>query len=300
MRYFVTGASGWIGSAVTTELLAAGHEVVGLARSDASAEAVRRLGADVRRGELGDPAGLADAAAESDGVVHLAFMHDFSRMGDAAAADRAAIDAMGTALAGSGRPLLIASGLMGLSGPSGPATERDTADPSVHPRIANAQLALSFAERGVRPIVMRFAPTVHGAGDHGFVATLVRIAREHGQSAYIGDGSNRWPAVHRQDAATLVRLALAEAPAGSVFHASAEPGIATRDIATAIGHGLGLPVTSVEPEAAADHFGWMGMFFGADCAASSDLTRQQLSWTPTHPTLLEDLATGAYFEPAAA
>jgi nucleoside-diphosphate-sugar epimerase len=261
---------------------------------------VRGLGADVRRGGLDDPAGLAEAADASDGVVHLAFIHDFSRMGDAAAADRAAIDAMGTAPAGSGRPLLIASGLMGLTGPSGAATERDTADPSVHPRIANAQLALSYAERGVRPIIMRFAPTVHGAGDHGFVAVLVDIARERGTSAFIGDGGNRWPAVHRQDAATLVRLALSDAPAGSVWHASAESGIPTRDIATAIGAGLGLPVIAVEPEAAAAHFGWMGMFFGADCAASSDLTRQQLGWTPTHATLLDDLATGAYFEAAAA
>lgn len=295
MRYFVTGASGWIGSAVTTELLAAGHDVVGLVRSDASADAVRRLGAQVRRGDLADPAGLAAAAAESDGVVHLAYVHDFSRMDDAAAADRAAIDAMGDALAGSGRPLLIASGVLGLGRPGEVATERRIPDPAVHPRVANAARALALAERGVRSIVMRFAPTVHGAGDHGFVAALVGIAREHGESAFIGDGSNRWPAVHRQDAATLVRLALTGAPGGSVFHAVAEPGVAARDIATAIGAGLGLPVTSVSAGDAAAHFGWMAMFFGAGGTVSNDLTREQLGWTPMHPTLLEDLASGAYF-----
>ena len=213
MRYFVTGASGWIGSAVVAELLEAGHEVVGLARSDASAERVRALGADVHRGELDDLESLVAGAAASDGVVHLGYNHDFSRMGEAAQTDLAAINAIGGALEGTDRPLLIASGTLGLA-TGRVATEEDAADPSSHPRIAGAQAALGFAERGVRSIVTRFAPTVHGPGDPGFVAVLVAKARETGVAGYVGDGSNRWPAVHRLDAARLVRLAVEGAPAG--------------------------------------------------------------------------------------
>lgn len=293
MSIFVTGASGWIGSAVVTELLGAGHEVVGLARSEESAARIEELGAGVRRGDLSDVAGLIEAAAGSDGVVHLGYHHDFSQMAEAAELDSAAIEAYGAALAGSGRPLLVASGLVGLS-TSGAATEDEWPDPASHPRSANAHAARALAEQGVRPVVVRFAPTVHGAGDHGFVATLTQIARDRGVSAYVGDGSNVWPAVHRSDAARLVALALDAAPAGSAVHAVAEEGVPTRDIAAAIGASLGLPVESVTAEAAPDHFGWIGRFFGADLPSSSAVTRERLGWEPSGPTLLEDLEAGHY------
>lgn len=294
MRIFVTGASGWIGSATTRELLAAGHEVVGLARSEESADAIEALGARAHRGSIDDPAGVAAAAGASDGVVHLAYNHDFSRMGDAAATDRAVIDAVGQALAGTDRPLLIASGTMGLR-PGGVGTEDDRPDPAVHARIANADATLALADRGVRSIVTRFAPTVHGPGDHGFVAYLVGVAREKGVAAYIGDGANRWPAVHVLDAARLVRLAIEQAPGGTVVHAVDEEGVPSRDIAAAIGAGLGLPVRSIGPDEAPEHFGWMATFFGADAPASHDLTTALLGWKPEHPGLLADLAGGSYF-----
>ncbi|MEV6349274.1 SDR family oxidoreductase [Actinoplanes sp. NPDC051851] len=293
MRVFVTGASGWIGSATVTELLAAGHRVTGLARSDDAATTVAALGAEVRRGSLDDLDVLRAAAAESDGVVHMGYNHDFSRMADAAATDQAAIAALGEALDGTGGALVIASGLAGL-GSGGLITEEDPVPSAAHPRAASAALALSFAERGVRPSIVRFAPTVHGPGDHGFVATLARIAREKGFSAYVGDGSNRWPAVHRADAAVLVRRAVEDAPPASIVHAIAEEGVPTRTIAEAIGEGLGIPSRSIPAEQAPDHFGWMAMFFSADLPASSELTRARFSWTPTHPTLLDDLKAGYY------
>ena len=283
-RYFVTGASGWIGSAVVAELIEAGHEVVGLARSDASAERVRALGADVHRGELDDLESLAAGAAASDGVVHLGYNHDFSRMGEAAQTDLAAITAIGGALEGTDRPLLIASGTLGLA-TGRVATEEDSADPTSHPRIAGAQAALGFADRGVRSIVARFAPTVHGPGDPGFVAVLVAKARETGVAGYVGDGTNRWPAVHRLDAARLVRLAVEGAPAGSVVHATAEDGVATLQIAEAIGRALGIETASVAPE----HFDWLGHFFSMDVPASSTRTRALLGWEPREPGLLEDI-----------
>jgi nucleoside-diphosphate-sugar epimerase len=294
MAIFITGASGWIGSAVTRELIRAGQPVVGLARSDAAAATVTALGADVLRGDLDDLDTLRDAAAASDGVVHLGYNHDFSRMADAAATDRAAIEAMGTALAGSDRPFAIASGVIGLA--SGRVvTEQDRPAPGAHPRGANAELALSFVPKGVRTLILRFAPTVHGDGDHGFLSVLVGIAREKGVSGYVEDGSARWPAVHRLDAAELVRLALTGAPAGTNVHAVAEPGVPTKDIAEAIGRGLGLPVESVPAARAAEHFGWMGMFFGTDTVVSSEATRQLLGWTPEHPGLIADLDAGHYF-----
>jgi nucleoside-diphosphate-sugar epimerase len=246
-------------------------------------------------GELADLDVLRAGASASDGVLHLGYVHDFSRMEDAADTDRAAIDVFGSALAGTGGPLLIASGVAGLQ-LGRPATELDTPAPETHPRVANAAAALALAEHGMRPIVVRFAPTVHGPGDHGFVARLVAAAREKGVSAYIGDGAHHWAAVHRLDAARLVRLAVDEAPAGgAVLHAVAEPGVRTRDIAEAIGRGLDLPVVSVPAEQAVDHFGWIGMFFGMDCLASNDLTRERYHWTPTHASLIEDLDAGAYF-----
>ena len=298
MKIFVTGASGWIGSASIRELVAAGHDVLGLARSDESADKVAALGAEVLRGDLDDLDSLRTGAQACEGVVHLGYVHDFSRMADAANTDLAAIETFGAVLAGSGGPLLIASGTLGLN-PGSVGTEDDTPDSGTHPRIANAKAALGLAEQGVRSMAVRFAPTVHGAGgDHGFIAVLVDIAREKGVSGYVDEGTNRWPAVHRLDAAELVRLAVEDAPAGSVLHAVAEEGITSRTIAETIGEGLGLPVESIPADKATEHFGWIGNFFAADAPASNAKTRALLGWTPTHPTLLEDLRAGAYYGPA--
>jgi nucleoside-diphosphate-sugar epimerase len=294
MRILVTGASGWIGSASARELVDAGHEVVGLARSDAAAEAIAAVGLEVARGDIDDQDSLRAAAERCEGVVHMAYNHDFSSMADAAETDRRVIDLFGSVLEGSGGPLVIASGVAGLS-LGRPATERDLPDPGSHPRVANAAAALALADRGVRSAVVRFAPTVHGAGDHGFMAVLVAIAREKGVSAYIGDGANRWPAVHRLDAAGLVRLATEKAPAGSVLHAVADEGVATRDIAEVIGRQLDLPVVSITPGRASEHFTWLGQFFAMDCPASSAFTQELLGWTPTQPGLIADLEQGHYF-----
>jgi len=294
MRVFVTGASGWIGSAVLPELIGAGHDVVGLARSDAAAAAIIAAGADAFRGSLDDASWIRDGVALCDGVIHLGYNHDFSQMEAAARTDHDVIEAIGSALEGSERPFLVAGGVLGLT-PGRTATELDTPDPAVHPRTANVALALSLAHNGVRSSCVRFAPTVHGDGDHGFIATLVAIARAKGTSGYIGDGANRWPAVHRLDAARLVRLTLEGAPAGTSVHAVAESGITTKAIAEAIGVGLGLSVTSIPVDAASDHFGWMGRFFGADTTASNTITRELLDWEPTRQGLLEDLHEGHYF-----
>ncbi|GIJ60899.1 SDR family oxidoreductase [Virgisporangium aurantiacum] len=290
MRIFVTGASGWIGSAVVPELQRAGHKVLGFARSDAAAARVAGLGADVHHGDLADLDALRAGAAATDGVVHLGYNHDFSNMAGAAQTDRTAIDAFGEVLAGTDRPLVVAAGTVGLAR-GRVATEADVPDLAIHPRGANALAALALADRGVRASVVRFAPTVHGAGDHGFVATLVGIARDTGVSAYVGVGANRWPAVHRSDAAVLVRHAVESAPPGTVLHATAEDGVPTREIAEAIGRGLNLPVAP----APADHFGWLGMFFAADVPASSAITRAAFDWTPTGPGLIADLDAGHYF-----
>ena len=296
MRVFVTGASGWIGSASVTELIDAGHHVLGLARSDESAAKVAKLGAEVVRGSLHDLAGLRAATERADGVVHMGFQHDFSRLDEAARIDRAAIETFADVLHGTGCPLLVASGVLGLSQAIGRiGTERDMPDPAMHPRLGNAAYTQTLAGRGVRSIVVRFAPTVHGSGgDHGFMAALARVAREKGVSAYVGDGANRWPAVHRLDAARLVQLAMDKAKPGAVLHAVAEEGIAARDIAGAIGTYLGLPVERIEADQAMAHFGWIGRFFGTDGHASSALTREWLGWTPTHPGLLADIAAGHY------
>ncbi len=305
MRVFVTGASGWIGSAVVPELIGAGHQVVGLARSDASAAALAAAGAEVQRGALDDLESLRSAAAASDGVIHLAFKHDIAFSGDfdgAANADRRAVETVGAALAGSDRPFVIASGTLGIA-PGRVATERDgqSPDPAMLAlggpaiRSGTAQLTLALASQGVRSSVMRLPPTVHGDGDNGFVATLVGIARAKGVSGYIGDGSSRWPAVHRLDAARLFRLALEKAPAGSALHAVADEGVPVRTIAAVIGRHLDLPVVAISPEDAGAHFGFLAAFLGVDSPASSALTRALLEWQPTHPGLIDDLDQGHYF-----
>jgi nucleoside-diphosphate-sugar epimerase len=295
MRVFVTGASGWIGSATVDELLAAGHEVTGLARSDASAAALQAKGAHVLRGDLDDLASIRAGSEAAEAVIHLANKHDWADMAGTAAAERAAVQTIGDVLAGSERPFLLASGVAALT-KDRPATEDDPSP--FHgpdsPRGGSENLALEFVDRGVRTVSLRFAPTVHGAGDHGFIAILTAVAREKGVSGYPGDGTNRWAAVHRSDAARMVTLGLAKAPAGSRLHAIAEDGIPTRDIAEAIGRSLGLPVASVEPDEVQDHFGWIGMFFGMDLTATSTATRELLDWTPVGPTLIEDLDAGAY------
>lgn len=294
MRILVTGASGWIGSASVKELIGAGHHVLGLSRNDVSAAKLAMLGAEVVRGNLDDLASLRAAAARAEGVVHLGYNHDFAQMTAAAKTDRAAIDAFADVLQGTGGPLLIASGTLGLAA-GRVGTEEDMPSEGVHPRIANAAYTLGLAARGIRSMVVRFAPTVHGSGgDHGFVAVLARIAREKGVSGYIGEGQNRWPAVNRLDAGKLVQLAVDKATPGSVLHAVAEDGVATRDIAAALGRFLSVPVESIPANRAQEHFDWLGMFFGADAPASSARTRALLGWEPTRPTLLEDIAAGHY------
>ncbi|MFC8710125.1 SDR family oxidoreductase [Streptomyces sp. NPDC057197] len=300
MRIFVTGASGWIGSAVVPELLDAGHHVTGLARSDASAAALTAAGAEVVRGTVDDLGVLRDAAAASDGVIHLAFKHDIAFSGDfkgAAEADRRAVDVFGEVLAGTGGPFVLASGLAGLS-LGRTATERDrpvTDGSPLSMRAVTAEAVLALADRGVRASVVRLSPTCHGAGDHGFVASLTATARARGVSGHVGDGSNRWPAVHRLDAARLFRLAVEQAPAGSVLHGAAEEGVALRDVAEVIGRHLGVPVASVAPEDAAGHFGWLAGMLAQDIPASSELTRELLGWEPVRPGLLADLEEGHYF-----
>ncbi|WP_431279216.1 SDR family oxidoreductase [Leifsonia poae] len=295
MRIFITGASGWIGTAVTQEVLAAGHEVTGLARNDDSFARLQAAGVTPHRGSLDDLDSMRDAAAASDGVIHLAFKHDFSDMAGAGATERATIQMFGDTLAGSDRPFLFASGVAGLA-PGRVVTEDDEVPfggPD-SPRGGAEQLALSFASRGIRPVALRFAPTVHGQGDHGFTSVISGVAQEKGVSGYVGDGSNRWPAVNRADAAKLVALALENAPAGSRVHAVGEEGVSALEIATALGDALGVPTRSIAPDAAAEHFGWIGMFFALDIPASSAKTQASLDWTPTNPGLIDDIESGYY------
>jgi len=306
MRIFVTGASGWIGSAVVPELLLAGHEVVGLARSEESAKRLEAAGALVQRGDLDDPDGLAKAAGDSDGVIHLAFQHEVAFSGnfaDAAAADRRAVEAMGAALVDSDRPFVLASGMLGMR-PGRVSTEDDGLVPNPEVRTspagrrsATALFVLSLAGTGVRSSVLRFPPTVHGDGDHGFVAILVGVARQKGVAGYVGDGVNRWPAVHRSDAARLARLAVESAPAGSVLHAVGDEGVPFREIAQAMGRHLGLPTESVATTDAVEHFGFLGPLVALDSPATAVITRELLGWEPTGPSLLEDLDQEHYYRP---
>jgi nucleoside-diphosphate-sugar epimerase len=295
MRVFVTGATGFIGSAVVRELLDAGHEVTGLARSDEAAASLAAAGAAVHRGNLDDLDSLRAGAVASDGVIHTGYNHDFSNIPGAAQTDRRAVETLGEALAGSGRPLVVAAGTA-LIGPGRVITEEDAApDAGAHPRVSE-QVALPFAGRGVRVSVVRLSPAVHGEGDHGFVPHLIGLAREKGISAYVGDGSNRWTGVHRLDAARLFRLALESAPAGTRLHGVEDEGVPFRDIAGVIGRHLGLPVTSVSGDEADAYFGWFTMFASIDVPASSALTRKWLGWHPEHPALIPDLDEGHYFK----
>lgn len=299
MRVFVTGASGHIGSALVPELLEAGHKVVGLARSDDAAAALAAVGADVHRGDLDDIDSIAEAAAAADGVVHLAYKHEAMRSGDVAgavAADLRALQAIGEVLAGTGRPLVSTSGTLMLTraGLGRVGTEADVLGEG--PRIDAENAVIALAERRVRSSVVRLPPTVHSSLDHhGFVPTLIAIARQRGVAAYVGDGANRWPAGHTLDAAHLYRLALEAAPAGSRLHAVGDEGVPFREIAAVIGEQLNLPAVSIPPEQADAHFGFLGSLVSLDNPTSSRLTQQLLGWVPTHPGLIEDLRDGHYF-----
>jgi nucleoside-diphosphate-sugar epimerase len=297
MRVFVTGASGHIGSALVPELLEAGHKVVGLARSDKSAAALAAAGADVYRGELDDPDGLADAAAAADGVIHLAFKHEALRAGgyaDAVASDLRAIETFADALAGTGKPLVGTSGTLMLAGLGRTGTEADVL--GAGPRIDAENAVIALAGRGVRSSVVRLPPTVHSSLDHhGFVPTLIAIAREKGVAGYVGDGSNRWPAGHTLDVARLYRLALEDAPAGSRLHAVGDEGVPFSEIAAVIGRHLNRPAVSIPPEQAGAHFGFLGSLVALDNPTSSARTQELLGWQPIQPGLIEDLGQGHYF-----
>jgi nucleoside-diphosphate-sugar epimerase len=311
MHVFVTGGSGWIGRGLVPELIAAGHTVTGLARSDATSQALRAAGAEVRSGSLDDIDTLRDAATSSDGVIHLAFDTGMAFSGDfagAANADRRAIETFGEALAGTDKPFVIASGILGVLGvPNGVvatesdglaahAAKRQSPMPGGEIRMANADFTLALAERGVRSSIVRLAPSTHGDGDNGFIPTAIAFARQKGAAAYVGAGTNRWPTVHRNDAARLFRLAFESAPAGSVLHAVAEQGVPIREIAEAFAEGLDISAVSVAPEQAAEYVGFLGGFWGVDGPASAQITRDLLGWEPTRPGLIADLKEGHYFD----
>jgi nucleoside-diphosphate-sugar epimerase len=295
MRVFVTGATGFVGSAVVKELIEAGHSVLGLSRSDAGAAQLQAGGAAVHRGSLEDLDSLRSGAAAADGVIHTAFIHDFSNFKESCAADGRAIEAIGAVLAGSDRPFVVTSGTLLLS-PGALATE-DLSIPAGTPvpRVSE-QTALAMVPNGVRASVVRLSPSVHGDGDHGFVPALIGIARAKGEAGYIGDGTNRWPAVHRLDAAVLYRLALEKGEAGARYHGVGEEGIPFRDIAAAIGRRLDVPVVSKTAAQAPDHFGFLAHFAAIDGPAANAKTQADLGWKPTHKGLLADLAEGTYFD----
>jgi nucleoside-diphosphate-sugar epimerase len=296
MKVFVTGATGFVGSAIVADLLASGHQVLGLARSDAAAQELAVAGAEVHRGDLRDIESLQGGVAASDGVIHTGFIHDFSRFAEMCEVDAKAISAMGTAISGTTKRMVVAAGVafvatgrMALEADPGPAPS------DAYPRRSE-QAAAAVTAQGGHASVVRLSPSVHGEGDHGFVPMLIAIAREKGVSAYIGEGSNRWAAIARQDAASLFRLALERGTAGATYHGVGEQGIAFRDIAEAIGDGLGLPVRSLSTADAEGHFGWFTGFAGIDCPASSDWTQAQLGWTPGGATLLAGLTANNYFK----
>ena len=293
---FVTGATGYIGSAIVQDLLASGHTVLGLARSDASADALRRIGVGVHRGSVTDAESLAAGARAADGVVHTAFIHDFSAYVENTQIDERAVRAMAQAMEGTGKPFVATSGTTVLT-PGRLGTEDQAPDPDSpgSPR-ARSEAALPFSQRGVRTSVVRLPPTVHGPGDTAFIPAVIGVARQSGVSAYVGDGENRWPAVHRLDAARLFRLALESAEPGARLHGVAEEGIRLRDVAQAIGDGLGIPVRSIPAEEAGDHFGFLGGFLSVDNPTSSATTRKTLGWTPTEPSLLDDVHHAGYLD----
>jgi nucleoside-diphosphate-sugar epimerase len=294
MRVFITGATGFIGMAVIRELRDSGHRVLGLARSDAGAESLIAAGAEVHRGSLEDLESLRSGAAASDGVIHLAFIHDFSKYVDNCEADRRAIEAMGAVLVGSDRPFVVTAGIA-VDAPGRPATEDDP-PASVIPRAASELAAEAIAARGVRASIVRL-PQVHDLYKQGLITPLIEIAREKRVSAYVGDGSNRWPAVHLLDCAHLYVLALENGSAGARYHAVGEEGVRVRDIAEVIGRRLNLPIVAKSPAEAVDHFGWLGMFAGRDGVASSALTRERVHWHPTGPGLIADLEQAHNLEP---
>jgi len=294
MRVFVTGATGFIGSAIVPELINAGHQVLGLSRSDAGAKSLTAAGAEVHRGDIEDLESLRSGAAKSDGVIHTAFIHDFSKFEENCEIDRRAIEALGAVLAGSGRPFVVTSGTAVAHTPGRLTTEEDVPN-SPMPRVASEAAAASLAAQGVRVSIMRL-PQVHDPIKQGLITYLVAAAREKGVSAYVGDGQNRWPAVHRLDAAHLYRLALEKGVAGARYNAVGEEGVALREIAESLGRGMKLPVVSKSAEEAAEHFGWLGMFVGADIPASSSLTQKRLGWRPTGPKLIDDLNQGRFLE----
>jgi nucleoside-diphosphate-sugar epimerase len=287
MRVFVTGATGFIGSATVQELIKAGHQVLGLARSEAGAKSLLNAGAEVHRGDVEDLASLRSGAAMSDGVIHCAFIHDFTRFEANCQIDKLAVEAIGSALAGSDRPLIVTSGTGTTRTPGRPSTEEDAPNSPI-PRVASEEAATAVAARGARVSVMRL-PQVHDPVKQGLITYLIAVAREKGVSAYVGDGRNRWPAVHLLDAAHLYRLALEKGLAGARYHAVAEEGVPLREIAEAIGRGLNLPVVAKSPEDAGEHFGWLGIFVSSDLPASSALTQERLGWRPTGPGLIADL-----------